>query len=484
MARCWGEVQDLSGGVYSRSDEAIQMGVGRNLSFLTGLVCFIVATAPACAPQNPLARAVPRGNLTVSRPVGPVREGVRSHMSSFTPTRRLMVGGLVASPFVVSNELRAQSGPVRIGELNSYSRFAAFAVPYRNAMQLAQDEINRAGGVLGGRPLEFIFRDDGSTPGDAVRVAEELVTRENVSFIAGTFLSNVGLAVADFANQRRTLFLATEPLSDAITMAQGNRFTYRLRPSTFMQTRMLTESVRGRDIRRWGIVAPNYEYGQSAAANFKRLITQAIPNAEIVVEQYPALGRVDAGATVGALLQGRPDGIFNVLFGADLTPFVREGNTRGLFERRTVVSLLTGEPEYLIPLADETPEGWIVTGYPWEQITNPEHVAFVTAYRARFNDTPRLGSLLGYVTVQLVRDMLNKAGSTDTERMIAALEDLRFNTIIGPMLMRGIDNQATHGAWVGETTLRGRVGAMRNVRFEDGANHMFPEAEVRAARRD
>ena len=245
---------------------------------------------------------------------------------------------------------------------------AAFAVPYRNGMQLAQDAVNGAGGAMGGRPIELVFRDDGSTPGDAVRVAEELLTRENVAFLVGTFLSNVGLAVADFANQRKKLFLATEPLTDAITMAQGNRYTFRVRPSTFMQTKMLVEAIRGKTAKKWAIVAPNYEYGQSAAANFKRLLPEVIPGAEIVAEQFPALGRIDAGATVGALSQSRPDGIFNVLFGADLNAFVREGNTRGLFERRTVVSLLTGEPEYLIPLGDETPEGWIVTGYAPDQI--------------------------------------------------------------------------------------------------------------------
>ena len=76
---------------------------------------------------------------------------------------------------------------------------------------------------------------------------------------------------------------------------------------------------------------------------------------------------------------------------------MREGNTRGLFEKRTVASLLTGEPEYLIPLGEETPEGWIVTGYPWDQITDAPHKAFIDAYRAKFNDTPRLGSFLGYV---------------------------------------------------------------------------------------
>jgi branched-chain amino acid transport system substrate-binding protein len=400
--------------------------------------------------------------------------------------RAILVTGLTAAALAAGGApARAQGQePVRIGELNSYSRMAAFAVPYRNAMQLAQDEINGKGGVLGGRKLEFVFRDDGGTTGDATRVAEELVTREKVAFLVGTFLSNVGLAVADFANQRKILFLASEPLSDAITMAGGNRYTFRVRPSTYMLTRMLVDAVRDRNLSRWAIVAPNYEYGQSAAANFKRLIKEANPKAEIVAEQYPALGKVEAGATVNALAQAKPDAIFSVLFGPDLAPFVREGNTRGLFEGRTVASLLTGEPEYLLPLGDEAPEGWIVTGYPWEQVDAPAHEAFAEAYRKRFNDTPRLGSFLGYVVAFMVRDLVDKAGSTDTEKLIAALENMRFETIAGPVTMRGLDNQSTLGAWIGETTLKGRGGAMKNVRYVDGATVMFPDGEVKAARKD
>jgi branched-chain amino acid transport system substrate-binding protein len=368
--------------------------------------------------------------------------------------------------------------------MNSYSLFAAFAVPYRNGMQLAQEEINAKGGVLGGRPLEIVFRDDGSSPGDAVRVAEELLTRENVVMLAGTFLSNVGLAVADFANQKKTLFLATEPLSDAVTMAGGNRYTFRVRPGTYMQTKMLVDAVKSKGVKRWAIVAPNYEYGQSAAANFKKLMAEATPGFEVVAEQFPALGKVDAGATVGALLQSKPDGIFNVLFGPDLTPFVREGNTRGLFEKRTVVSLLTAEPEYILPLGEETPEGWIVTGYPWEQIKDAAHVAFVEAYRKKFNDTPRLGSLLGYAVGTMMRDMFNKAGSTETEALIKALEGAKFDSLFGAVTMRAIDHQATVGAWVGETTLNGKNGTMKNWRYVDGADYVFPEADVRAVRKN
>lgn len=187
--------------------------------------------------------------------------------------------------------------PIRIGELNSYGRFAAFTVPYRQGFQLALEEINAAGGV-NGRKLEVISRDDGGTTGDAVRVAEELVTREKVSFIFGTFLSNVGLAVGDFANQRKVLFIAAEPLTDALTMNKGNRYTFRLRANTWMQVGMLVDAVKQTGARRWAIVAPNYEYGQSSAENFKALAAKAIPGFEVVAEQFPALGKIDAGATV------------------------------------------------------------------------------------------------------------------------------------------------------------------------------------------
>ena len=103
------------------------------------------------------------------------------------------------------------------------------------------------------------------------------------------------------------------------------------------------------------------------------MLKKAQPDAEIVTEQAPPLGKVDAGAVVQAIDDAKPDAIFNVLFGPDLAKFVREGNTRGVFKDRLVASLLSGEPEYLDPLKDEAPVGWLVTGYPWYAIKTPEH---------------------------------------------------------------------------------------------------------------
>ena len=121
---------------------------------------------------------------------------------------------------------------------------------------------------------------------------------------------------------------------------------------------------------------------------FKALLSKARPDIEWVGEQWPPQGKIDAGAVAEAIAKTQPEAILNVCFGPDLVKLVREGTTRGLFKDRAVVSFLTGEPEYLDPLKDEAPEGWIVTGYPWASVAIPDHAAFLKAYQAKYNDYP------------------------------------------------------------------------------------------------
>src|SRR6201992_1902227 len=295
-----------------------------------------------------------------------------------------------------TNSAMAQ-GEIKIGEINSYSLLPAFTDPYRKGWQLAVEEINAAGGI-NGKKLVVISKDDGGKPADAQTAANELVSSENVAMLAGTFLSNIGLVVSDFAKEKKVFFLAAEPLTDAITWSKGNRYTFRLRPSNYMQAAMLVEQAAKLPARRWATIAPNYEYGQSAVAVFKELMSKRRPDIQWVEEQWPPQGKIDAGPVVQAVAAANPDAILNVTFAADLVKLVREGNTRGLFKNRPVVSFLTGEPEYLDPLKDETPEGWIVTGYPWYNIQTPEHDAFLKAYQAKYNDHPRLGSVVSEET--------------------------------------------------------------------------------------
>ena len=165
---------------------------------------------------------------------------------------------IVSSVFLVA--AFAAAGPavaddtIKIGEINSYSAIPSFTEPYRKGWQLALDEINAAGGV-DGKKLEVISKDDGGKPADAVTAANELVASDGVAMLAGTFFSNIGLAVSDYAKQKKIFFLAAEPLTDAITLSKGNRYTFRLRPGTYEQAAMLADEAAKLPAKKWATIA-------------------------------------------------------------------------------------------------------------------------------------------------------------------------------------------------------------------------------------
>lgn len=381
-----------------------------------------------------------------------------------------------------SGSALAAGDKILIGEINSYKTLPANLEPYKKGWLLAQEQVNAKGGVLG-KQLETIFRDDNANAGDAVRIAEELISREQVDILTGVTLSHVGLAVTDFAKQRKRFFLASGPLSDKVVWDNGNRYTYRLRAGTHALSASVAPAAAALKKKRWALIYPNYEYGQAAVASFKSELKRLQPDVEFVAEQAPPFGRLDAGPAVQALEDAKPDAIFNVLFGPDLTKFAREGKTRGLFEGREVVSLLTGEPEYLDPLRGDAPEGWIVTGYPYKTIDTAEHRAFIDAYQKKYDDYPRLNSVIGYSTVMALAAGIEKAGSTDTEALIKAFKGLEFSTPFGPTYFRELDNQSMMGIYVGRLAVENRKGAMPTGEYIPGEKLQPSDDYVKSLRK-
>ena len=387
------------------------------------------------------------------------------------------VTALAALPLVPAAAPRAEAGEIKIGEINSYSGLPAFTEPYRKGWQLAVEEINAKGGI-NGQTLVVVSRDDAGKPADAVTAANELVSGEGVVMLTGAFFSHVGLALSDYAAQKKIVYLAGEPLTDAMVWSKGNRYTFRLRPSNYVQAAILADEAAKLPAKRWATIAPNYEYGQSAITVFKQLLSAKRPDVVWVGEQWPPQGKIDAGAVAEAIAATNPEAIVNVTFGPDLVKLVREGNTRGLFEGKTVVSFLTGEPEYLDPLKAEAPVGWLTTGYPWSSIDTPDHKAFLDAYKAKWNDYPRLGSVVGYTTIKAAAAILAKAGSTDTEKLITAAEGLDMSTPFGPITFRKADHQSTLGAFFGRTAVVDGKGVMVDVSYRSGKDYLPSEADA------
>ncbi|RMF86630.1 MAG: ABC transporter substrate-binding protein, partial [Nitrospinota bacterium] len=198
----------------------------------------------------------------------------------------LVLGMLVLTATVT----QAQKAPIKIGEINSYSGVASsFTLPYRAGVELAQEEINARGGVLG-RPLQILFRDDKLRPDEAIKHAQELVFQRKVDVLMGTFSSAVGLAVSEFARRHRVLFVAAEPLTEALTWQKGHRYVFRVRPNTWEQGRILAERAAKLPYTSYAVIGPDYEYGHKAWEGFWNRLKELKPGVRQVSASWPKLG--------------------------------------------------------------------------------------------------------------------------------------------------------------------------------------------------
>ena len=283
----------------------------------------------------------------------------------------------------------------------------------------------------------MVSKDDAGKPAEAITAANELVSNEKVALLCGGFFSNIGLALADFAKQKKVLYLAGEPLTDALVWSAGNRYTFRLRPSNYMQAAMLADEAAKLPAKTWATIAPNYEYGQSAVAVFKKLLSAKRP--DITMGRRAVADPRASSTPVRWCKPLRPPSRMRSSTSssaATSSSWSGKAIPARLFKDRAVVSFLTGEPEYLDALKDEAPEGWIVNGYPWYALHTPEHDAFLAAYRAKYNDYPRLGSVVGYTLIHAAADALRKAKSTDVDALIGATEGLSIKSPIGAATFR------------------------------------------------
>jgi branched-chain amino acid transport system substrate-binding protein len=368
-----------------------------------------------------------------------------------TAMRRVRAWGWLALlALLAAPGAAAAQAPIKVGSINSFSGLAAaFTVPERLGEELAAEQANAAGGLLGGRQLVVIPRDDKLRPDEGIKQAQELVLQEKVDFLIGTLSSAVALGVSDFAKRTKTLYVAGEAQTDALTWERGHRYVFRIRPNTYMVGRALAERAAKLPHRRWVNIGPNYEYGRKTWEAFITRLRELHPDVQVVAEHWPKLGEGEYGAYINSILQARPDAVFTSLFGADWANFVKQASAFEMFGKTFFVAMAGGLPEFAEPLGKDQPDGMIVDAYPWQLIETPAHRAFVEAYRKKTGAHPVYGSLIGYINMTVLIEAIKKAGTTEVEKVIDALEGLTVSTPVGAVTLRADDHQSTLGAWIG-----------------------------------
>ncbi|HBM90913.1 MAG TPA: hypothetical protein DD400_03430 [Rhodospirillaceae bacterium] len=346
--------------------------------------------------------------------------------------------------------------PIKIGHINAQTNGTYFTHPSGYGIKLAIEEINAKGGVLG-RPLEVISRDSKMNPGEAVRLAEELVVRDKVDVLMASDASGPVVALASWVKRNHMpLVVATGDSDNAIWGEGSSDYVARINAGGYVKNKAIMQKltqVYGDKIKnkRWVSVAPAIEFGRYYVKTIKQLAEQEGLKAKWVEEQWPAFGKMEAGSTIMALEHANPDIVYVILSGSDVVSFVREAKKRGFVKNRIFIFPYLSMPQHFELLGKEVPKGWISLGCPFDDLkkNKPALKAFMQRYEAAYHKPVSNFSLTGYNGIKAIAAVIEKAGSTDPEKIKDAFDDLRFDTPFGEQTIRKIDHQATAFLWVG-----------------------------------
>jgi len=362
----------------------------------------------------------------------------------------LAVLALLAAPVHPSLAADAAKEPIKIGEMFCYTGCPDVARPWHNGLKMAVDEVNAVGGILN-RPLELISRDDKGNPSEAIKVMEELKSRDGVKIVTGTLMSHTSLAASSFAKQNDVLFVKGHDASSSLTAEHGHDLYMQYGAPTNIYSRVLAEKIAPFNKKRWAFISSDFETGHVFVEEFQNALKKFDPSVEFLPVHWFPLGKMEAGPIAQAVARSKPDAIFAFVSLSDYARLVREGTKRKLFEGRLVVSPVAGYSANIDPLGREAPVGWWTgSGYPTEQIKDAKHRKFIDSYKALYNEEPDLLSLHAYSTMKIIAESISTAGSDDPHKVRDVMLKNSFAMPDADITFRP-DGLSNHGTWIGKT---------------------------------
>ncbi len=331
-------------------------------------------------------------------------------------------------------------------------RAADLGITCKQGAELAVKEINAKGGVLG-KKFELLSADDKANVQEGVNLSKRYIQKDGVNFLFGVVSSAGSLAVAEVAKQEKVIFMDTVASTDTLTKEKWNRYTFRAGTCNSQEANSLAlYAAKNKKLVKFYNIGPDYEYGRTMWDIFKAKVKQQNPKAEFIGEQWPKLFIPDYTSYINAILQAKPDAVFCTLWGGDLVAFIKQAKPFGVFEKMTWVIATGGDITVAKALGKEMPTGMIVDQrYYFHWPSSKRNQEFVKAYQADYKDYPAAWSAEGYDGVYFLAEAIKKAGSLDTDKVIAALEGLTLELPRGKATLRKEDHQLSSDFMVGET---------------------------------
>jgi len=377
-------------------------------------------------------------------------------MTAMQSRLSLTAGAAIVLALAAATGVSAQSGPIRVGfPIVTSGAGAQFGVPVLKGAQMYADEVNAAGGLLG-RKIEIVPRDSKNRPDEAVRVSRELITRENVNFLVGTFTSAEGPAVSEIAKENKIVFVAPVPATDRLTAPDAlHPYVFRCAKNTTTEGRAAAELMAKWPVKRIATIAPDYAYGQDTVKAFITHIKKLRPDVEIVDQQWPKLNEPEYTPFITAQMAKKPDAVMSVICCGNFDTFAKQAKPLGYFEAIKSNMLALGEAgsvETTRSLGNDYPIGiWGNTYDAFFFDAGPAHRAYLERVKKYLNDPqPSSWVIQGYIAMQFLTEAVKKAKSTDSDKVSKALLGLTVDTPHGTMTMREKDHQCNRGQLYGK----------------------------------
>ncbi|MEI6987574.1 MAG: ABC transporter substrate-binding protein, partial [Rhodospirillaceae bacterium] len=351
--------------------------------------------------------------------------------------------------------------PIRIGVLLIMSGpMAGYGKHGSQAVQLALDEINSKGGMLG-RKVIAIIEDDRMKPEVGVEVFNKFINHYKVDFVIGPTSSAVAAAIVDRAEANKKILVLTQAAASSLTDAKFNPYVFSTLSNAMMHARAGAHFMAPKGYKRWMTIGPDYAYGHESWASFSSKLKNMQPDVELVGELWPKLMEKNYAPFIQKLLEEKPDAVWSSLWGNDAVNFIKQALPTGLFDKVKFSFADGAALETLVPLGKEMPNGIFLSArYFFLTPDTMMNKNFVRAYHERYNEYPDYMAEETYAGVYFIKAAVERAGTTDSPSLIKAVErePLAWETPEGWKIMRGDDHSVVEDVLWGESSFSSKYG--------------------------
>lgn len=339
----------------------------------------------------------------------------------------------------------AASSTFKIGVLAPISgTLSDYGDQLKKSAELGVTIINEKGGI-GGRQVSYVLEDEKTDPSAAAERAKKLLTQDNVDVLMGTISSACTLAVIPEVEQaKRPYFYAIEGEDKSCTKDGGTRRYIFGNSDTVIAKMLLYVPWMVKNLgKSYYFIGSDYVFPHSLNEFTIKLLKEQ--GATVLAETYAPLGTSDFSSHISKIEAAKPEVLFISVVGTDGVAMVKQAAQFGLKNKMKITGTPAFDPTVFSGIADVADGAYTVYAY-WDGLDNPINQEFVPRYRKQFD--PPLGivstvaAMSGYGTMLIIRAAVEKAGSTQADAIIKALEGLKVQTPAGEVEM-GANNHLT-----------------------------------------